>query len=182
MALNFIVACDENNGIGRDGTMPWHFKLDMKWFRETTTGHIVIMGRKTADSIGRSLPNRHNIIITRSGASVGCTPENYLTITADSASMAMKHVALLKKNTDKDLKIFVIGGTEIFNLFLLNTTEPLETLYLTIIEADFDCDVKFPFNLIETETIFEKVVEDTSEDKLYQLRFMKLNMRRKNIA
>lgn len=62
--LNIIVAASENNAIGNAGTMPWHLSADLKYFKAQTTGHAIIMGRKTYESIGRPLPGRHNIVIT----------------------------------------------------------------------------------------------------------------------
>lgn len=63
--MNIIVAASENNVIGNQGTMPWHLGADLKYFKQTTLGHAIIMGRKTFESIGRPLPGRRNIIITR---------------------------------------------------------------------------------------------------------------------
>ena len=184
MALNFIVCCDQNDGIGRDGTMPWHFKLDMKWFRETTAGHIVIMGRKTWDSIGSPLSSRHNIIITHDivfpESTITNSPKDliqnrYLTLIANSTSIAINQVELIRKNNNHNLKVFVIGGTAIFKLFLLNTIKTLDTLFLTKINGNFNCDVKFPIELLNMEKTYDETIEDknTLDGKIYKLRFMK---------
>ena len=63
--LSIIVACAENQAIGYQGSMPWHLSGDLKYLRGVTTGHTVIMGRKTYEGIGKPLPNRHNIVVTR---------------------------------------------------------------------------------------------------------------------
>ena len=63
--FSIIVACAENQAIGYQGSMPWHLSGDLKYFRGVTTGHTVIMGRKTYEGIGKPLPNRHNIVVTR---------------------------------------------------------------------------------------------------------------------
>ena len=65
MNINLIVAIDEKNGIGKDNLLPWHLPADLKHFKMVTTGHPVIMGRKTFDSIGKALPNRRHIVISR---------------------------------------------------------------------------------------------------------------------
>ena len=65
MGITIIVAQAKNRAIGIDGALPWHLSADLKRFRQLTSGHTIIMGRKTWDSIGKPLPNRHNIVITR---------------------------------------------------------------------------------------------------------------------
>ena len=65
--MNIIVAASENNAIGNQGSMPWHLRADLQYFKATTKGHTVIMGRKTYESIGRPLPGRRNVVVTRDG-------------------------------------------------------------------------------------------------------------------
>jgi len=117
-----------NRVIGKGGALPWHLSEDLKRFRSLTMGHPIIMGRKTHDSIGRALPGRRNIVISR---------DTSLTIkdieTASSLTPALQLVA------DADIA-FVIGGQQIYQLAL-----PLaERIELTLIDRDFDGDVLFP--------------------------------------
>lgn len=128
MNINLIVAVDENNGIGKNNLLPWHLPADLKHFKTLTSGHPVIMGRKTFDSIGKVLPNRQNIVISR---------QNGLAIPgADVAGSLSQALDLCKNEED----VFVIGGAEIFEQAL-----PLaNVLYLTIIHHNFDADTFFP--------------------------------------
>lgn len=122
--INLIVAVDKNNGIGKNNDLPWRLPEDLKYFKRTTTGKSILMGRKTFDSIGRPLPNRDNIVITRQEdlKLEGCKViNNYLQLPP-------------LKN-----ELFVIGGAEIFN----QTIGIADKLYLTYIDEEFDCDTFF---------------------------------------
>ena len=99
--MNIIVAASENNVIGCKGTMPWHLSADLKYFRATTMGHAVIMGRKTFESIGRPLPGRRNLVVTRNADYRPEGVEVYASI--DEALAAAPEDA------------FVIGGGQIYN-------------------------------------------------------------------
>ena len=101
--ISIIVACDANRGIGRNGTIPWHFPSDLQWFKEVTRDNVVIMGRKTYESLPekvRPLPNRHNIVVT-SNKIDGVQ-------TADSLKKAIFAASLYGK------EIFLIGGQRIY--------------------------------------------------------------------
>ncbi|HEY2846915.1 MAG TPA: dihydrofolate reductase [Pyrinomonadaceae bacterium] len=104
-----IVAITKNFAIGRDGKLPWHYTVDLKFFKETTIGHTVVMGARTWRSIGRPLPNRTNVVLSRSDQLV--LPE--------SVKLARtKGEALMRESTgDADADTFIIGGREIFALF-----------------------------------------------------------------
>lgn len=131
--VSIIVAVAENNVIGKDNSLIWHLPADMKFFKDKTTGHCIITGRKNYESIPekfRPLPNRTNIVITRQ--------KNYLapgTIIVDSIGKAMD--AASKTNDDE---IFIIGGAEIFKQSLQLT----QRIYLTKIYHSFEGDVYFP--------------------------------------
>ena len=133
MKISIIVAVAENNVIGKDNTLIWHLPADMKYFKEKTTGHCVITGRKNYESIPekfRPLPNRTNIVINRQ--------KNYSApgaIVVDSFEDAIKKA----KQTD-DEEIFIIGGAEIFK----QSMHLADKLYLTKIHHSFDGDVYFP--------------------------------------
>ena len=126
--VSIIVAISENNAIGKDNQLLWHLPADLKHFKEITTGHPIIMGRKTYDSIGRPLPNRRNIVITR---------QKDLTI----ANVEVVHdlseaIALFKE----DEEIFVIGGAEIYK----HTLALANIIYLTTVHENYEADAYFP--------------------------------------
>jgi dihydrofolate reductase len=122
-----IVAMDAQRGIGVNNKLPWHLKEDLAHFKRTTLGHPVIMGRKTFDSIGKPLPNRRNIVITRNA---NWRHEGVETVTL--VDDALKLVG--------DVQAYVIGGAQIFAETLPHT----ERLVVTEIDKTFDCDTFFP--------------------------------------
>ena len=128
MTISLVAAMGRNRVIGNKGKLPWHMPADLKYFRDKTKGKPVIMGRKTFDSMGKLLPNRTNIILTRDRhyKADGC-------IVADSADEALK-------SAGNAGEIMVIGGQKIFEQFM-----PIaDRIYLTIIHADFEGDAYFP--------------------------------------
>tara|TARA_Y100001968_G_C19362425_1_gene720558 strand:+ start:938 stop:1420 length:483 start_codon:yes stop_codon:yes gene_type:complete len=138
--MELVVAITENNVIGLDGDMPWHLPADLKHFKRITSGHAVLMGRKTFDSIGKPLPDRLNLVITRNAAFAadGVTVVN----SVDEA------IALAK-----DMRLFVIGGSEIYGLAM----EHVRVMHITRIHASIEGDTYFPvfddsdWNLISKE-------------------------------
>jgi dihydrofolate reductase len=125
--LTLIVATERHNGIGIHNALPWRLPEDLAFFKRTTTGHPILMGRKTFESIGRPLPNRRNIVITRNPAwqHEGVDTAGSLQQAADLAG---------------DGEVFVIGGAQIYADAL-----PLAArLIVTEIDADFACDAFFP--------------------------------------
>jgi len=133
MSISIIVATAENNVIGKDNTLVWHLPADMKFFKDKTTGHCIITGRKNYESIPekfRPLPNRTNIVITRQ--------EEY----AAPGAMVVHSVkeAIEKAKQTGDPEIFIIGGAEIFKESLPYT----DRIYLTKIYHTFEGDVFFP--------------------------------------
>lgn len=125
-----IAAIDKDRGIGKEGRIPWRIPEDMKFFRETTTGHVVIMGRKTYDSVGNALPNRTNIIVTRN---LEYTPSNCIIV------HTIKEAIEKAREIEKE-EIFIIGGAQIYKEALPFT----DKLMLTIIQESFECDTFFP--------------------------------------
>jgi len=103
-----IAAVSKNNAIGKRGRLPWHYSSDMKFFRETTTGHAVVMGRKTWLTLGKPLKNRLNIVLSRDS---NIEPDESLVVLSDIES-----VLSLNKSLSTDL--FVIGGAQIYQQFL----------------------------------------------------------------
>ncbi len=130
--LSIIAAfADRNRALGKDNKLPWHIPEDFKHFKDLTSGHVVIMGRKTFESIGKALPNRLNIIVTRNAKfqAEGCT-------VVDSIEKALS----LAKEKEAHGEVFVIGGGEIYAQALPFT----DRLYLTIIQGEFEGDTFFP--------------------------------------
>ncbi len=122
-----VVAVAENGVIGRENKLPWHFSSDLKFFKNLTTGHAVVMGRKTFDSIGKALPNRENIVISRSPHA----PVEGVTFVT-SVGEALKRVQ--KGDT------FIIGGASIYQA----TRQAIDGVYLTRIHATFAGDAFYP--------------------------------------
>ena len=126
--ISIIVAIAKNGVIGDKNTLLWHLREDMIHFRTITSGHPVVMGRKTYDSIGRPLPKRTNVVITRDTELQieGCTMAHSLT----------EAVELF----DSSEEVFIIGGAQIYNQAM-----PLaDRLYLTIIDKEYEGDSSFP--------------------------------------
>lgn len=154
--LSLIAAVDKNFVIGHVNALPWpRIPADMKHFRETTRGKTVVMGRKTFESIGRPLPNRRNIVLTRDPGfkAEGCEVSN-----------SMEAVLTLAKAEE----VFIIGGGVIYKEFLPYA----EKLYLTFIEGEFAGDVKFPLrDFTSWQQVSEKIIEPNTETQ-YRLRFV----------
>ena len=121
--ISVIVAVAENGTIGDKNTLLWHIKEDMKHFRTLTTGHPVVMGRKTYDSLGRPLPNRRNVVITRQDIAIeGC----------EIAHSLEEALSLFTP----DEEVFVIGGAQIYAEAM-----PLaDRFYLTVVEHPYEGD------------------------------------------
>lgn len=127
--ITLVVAISENRVIGRDNQLIWHLPNDLKHFKAITTGHPIIMGRKTFDSMGRALPNRTNIVITRNK---NWSAENVTTThSLDKAIVIAQEI---------DEEIFIIGGGAIFNMSM----DKADVIELTIIHHEFEGDVFFP--------------------------------------
>lgn len=107
MSITAIIAIAKNNAIGKDGKLPWHYPADLKFFKETTTGHAVVMGSHTWESIGRPLPNRMNIVLSRSAEII--ESENVRVL--KSKEDVLKFAKTLDKN------IFIIGGANTYETF-----------------------------------------------------------------
>ncbi|MFC4158905.1 dihydrofolate reductase [Chitinimonas lacunae] len=126
--ISLIAAVARNGTVGRDNAMPWHLPADLRYFKSVTSGHPVVMGRKTFDSIGRPLPNRHNIVITRQ---IDWQVEGITVVHSLEEALAAAGPAD---------EIFIMGGGQIYAQAL-----PLaDRLYLTEIDADFEGDAFFP--------------------------------------
>lgn len=128
--VHMIVARSKNGVIGADNRIPWRLRDDMRFFREMTTGNTVVMGRKTYESLGRPLPNRRNVVVTRdkqfqaAGVDVVRSPEQ----------------ALMLPREPGDGEIFVIGGQQIYEALLPYT----DVVYITEVQTVVDGDAFFP--------------------------------------
>ncbi|SHL04441.1 dihydrofolate reductase [Hymenobacter psychrotolerans] len=127
--LAFVVAIAENNVIGNDNQLLWHLPDDLKHFKRLTQGHPVVMGRRTYESIGRPLPNRTNIVVTRQAD-----------WQADGCEVAYSVPDALEQATQLDAEVFVIGGAEIYRQAL----PAADIIYLTEVHHAFEGDVVFP--------------------------------------
>jgi dihydrofolate reductase len=126
--ISLIAAVSENGVIGVDNKLPWYIPDDLKRFKELTSGNVVIMGRKTYESIGKPLPNRINIVVSRNKELniPGCLVVNSMT------------QAIQKAGTDKD--IFVIGGGEVYR----KSIKFADRIYLTKVHQEVEGDTTFP--------------------------------------
>ena len=146
MIISLIAAIGKNMVIGTDNKLPWKLSADLKRFKELTLGKPVIMGRKTFESIGRPLPNRINIIITRDKnyRADGCV----VVRSAEDALKAAKHSE----------EAMVIGGGQIFREFLSKANK----MYLTLIDKEFEGDAYFPeYNENEWKEVFREERSDS---------------------
>ena len=139
MIISLIVAASENDVIGKQNALPWSLPEDLKYFREKTRGKTVIMGRKTYESIGKPLPNRRNIVISRT-----MNLMSGLEVHPALGEALMKLAFELKEAPQEE--VFVIGGADIFNQTLLGAfiTYPADKIYLTRIHANIEGDVRLP--------------------------------------
>lgn len=134
MTLSVIVAAARNGVIGRNNALPWHLPEDLRYFRRVTMGKPVVMGRKTFESIGRPLPGRTNIVVTRQA---GYAPEGARVVASLAEALALAEDIALIDGTEE---LMVIGGAEIYREAL-----PLATrLYLTEVHADVEGDAFLP--------------------------------------
>jgi dihydrofolate reductase len=128
MTISLLLAMDRNNGIGIDNKLPWRLPADMAYFKRLTEGHTVLMGRRTYESIGRPLPNRRNVVVTRdrSWRAAGCE------VVHDLGEALERY--------GREDELFVIGGGEVFAAVMPFA----DKLYITRIEHEFAADTFFP--------------------------------------
>lgn len=146
--LTMIAAAAENNALGKDNDLIWHISEDLKRFKRLTTGHAIIMGRKTFESMPKALPNRTNIVLTKR--------KDYQAQGAEVVHTVEDALELVKE----DVQPFIIGGGQIYSLFM-----PLcDRIELTRVHHEFEADVYFPdIDLNEFEVIAEEYVSKTEE-------------------
>lgn len=147
MKLIQIAAKGKNNELGKDNTLIWHLKEDMKFFRTQTKGHTIVMGRKTFDSLPGMLPKRKHIVISRSNPTLPDGVEVYSSIEA-----------FLDAYKDSDEEIYVIGGAQIYKQMLPYS----DVLLLTEIDKEYDADAFYPTfdQSLYTRTVLTDITED----------------------
>ncbi len=149
MLVSIVVAIDEKRGIGKAGKLPWNIPEDLKHFKEITLGHTIIMGRKTFESIGRILPNRTSIVITRD--------ENLKIEGAVIVHSLDEAISFARGGLAKLGEVFIIGGGQVFKEAMEKNL--VDKIYLTLVEGDFGCDTFFPdysdFKKIKSEEEFQ---------------------------
>ena len=155
--ITIIAAIGKNNELGKDNQLLWHLPVDLKHFKNLTSGHPIIMGRKTYESIGKPLPNRTNIVVSRK--------ENWFEegiLIVPSLKDAIKHAKKINEN------IFIIGGGEIYR----NTIDMADRLEITQVNHQTDADVFFPKidenTWIKTDEIHHPKDENHAYDFYFQ--------------
>lgn len=154
--ISIISAVAENRAIGKNNELLWHIPEDLKRFKEITTGHVVIMGQKTFESIGRPLPDRTSIVISDD---LSFNPAD--AVIARSIEESIEKAKEIEKE-----EIFICGGGSIYRQFM-----PLaDKLYLTIVEGNFEADTFFP-----DYSEFKKIIkEEKGSDEKYKYKFIEL--------
>lgn len=186
--ISAIVAMDEKRGIGKDNTIPWRIPGEQKMFKEITMPHPMIMGRKTFESLGRILPGRPHIVITRDnnyeveGISVVHSLEEGLETAKAMETKRLSSPTPIGdpgvmdsrlRGNDKEIggydnsdEIFIIGGGQIFKEALEKGL--IDRLYLTVVEGDYGADTFFP----EYPEFTKKVIEEDKEVEGYKYKFL----------
>lgn len=157
MIISAIVACSENGIIGQNNQIPWHLPADWKYFKKITTNHHILMGRKCYESIGKALPGRTNLVLTRN--------QDFFArdiVTIHSLKQGLK---LAEKNDETEL--FILGGAELYKLSL----DICDKIYFNTIHAHFDGDTHWPemdwkqWKLLSTESF------ESDEKNIYPYSF-----------
>jgi dihydrofolate reductase len=156
--LKILVAFDENRVIGKNNTLIWHLPADLKRFKALTTGHVIIMGRKTFESIGKPLPNRTTIVISRQAD---------LQIEGAIIAHSVEEAILKAKSVTRE-DIFIVGGAEIYALSL-----PLaDQILVTQLHDIFEGDAFFPEIPLDTWEVSERERGVTDEKNAYQYSYL----------
>ncbi|NCT09585.1 MAG: dihydrofolate reductase [Flavobacteriia bacterium] len=128
--ITIIAAISKNNALGKNNDLIWHLPADLKRFKELTTGHHIIMGRKTYESIGKTLPNRITIIVS--------TDKNFLKEDCFTTNNLEDAIKISPSNEE----VFIVGGAQIYNYAIENNL--VDSLDITLVHHEFEADVYFP--------------------------------------
>lgn len=161
MKYNIIVAMDQNNGIGKDNRLPWHYTEDLKYFSKTTKSqslnmNAIIMGRKTYESIGFALPGRVNYVLSHSLKQKDLDSKIHI---FDNLKDLLKDVETKHFN-----ECWIIGGAEIYKQFLETEKQLVDEIYITKIKRNYDCDTFFSKILVERNFILSKTWSGINPD------------------
>ena len=163
--ISLIVAMTENRVIGRDGDMPWRLSSDLKRFKRITMGHHILMGRKTYDSIGRPLPGRTTVVISR--AATYDDPQIRVARSLDEAIQI----------SGADEEIFITGGAQIYELAL----PQVDRIYLTRIHCELEGDTFFPEVDLEKWELIEQEKHTADEKNNFDYSFLTYQRSNKNV-
>ncbi len=161
--LSIIVAKSKNNVIGRNNSLIWHLPEDLKRFKNLTTGHTIIMGRKTFESLGRVLPNRHHVILCN---------DKELNIQDENVEV-LEDISLLDKYINDENENFVIGGATMYKLLM----PYCKKMYITEINQEFEGDVWFPEIDMEKWQIAKKEKGITDEKNPYEYEYVEYKLK-----
>ncbi len=150
MIVSIIVAMDRKAGIGFDNKLPWRLSADLKKFRELTMGHHIIVGRRTFESIGRPLPGRRMIVVTRDG--------NFKAEGCDVAHSIEDAMELARERAE--IEVFICGGAEIY----AQSIAIADRMYLTFVDAEVEADTFFP-EFDEREWIEQESFYQAADEK-----------------
>jgi dihydrofolate reductase len=159
MRISLIVAVAENGVIGRGGTLPWHLSEDLRRFKQLTMDHTIIMGRRTWESIGRALPGRRTVVVTRQ--------TGYRTGNAEVQIASNLNDALKTAEAAGDDEAFIIGGAELYRESLSQASR----LYLTRVCAAVEGDTSFPELAWNNWKLIESEAHDADKKNEYAYRF-----------
>jgi dihydrofolate reductase len=167
MIISLLVAMDENRAIGKDNHLPWRLSSDLKRFRELTMGHHILVGRKTFESIGKPLPGRQTIVVTRNES---FRPESCLI-----AHSVESGIGLAQERGESEL--FICGGADIYaqSLWLA------DRMYLTLVHTVVDADTFFPEWVSDDWTEEALLRHDADEKNQFPFTFKLLNKKRRTL-
>lgn len=161
MLISIIVAVSENGAIGKNNELLWRLSEDLKIFKRRTSGHAIIMGRKTFDSIGKPLPNRLNIVISRN---------TDLKIDGSEIAYSLEKAIQIAKNKSEKDEIFIIGGEKIYNL----SVNLVNKIYLTKVKTKIEGDAFFDISLFEKWKIVSKIDFKKDDKNEYDFEILEL--------
>jgi len=158
MAIKAILACDERGGVGKDGTLPWpNNSKDLKWFKDNTTGHVIVMGSSTWNDphMPCPMPNRINVVVTNQDES------NFDCDGILKGDLNLATLRLQDMYTDKD--IWLIGGPKIIE----QTLGIIEEFYISRIPGNYSCDTFLP--LTKINTLFERTWQEVHPEVTFEI-------------
>ena len=159
MILSQIVAISENFAIGKDNKLLWHFPEDLKYFKTHTSGKIMIMGRKTYDSLGKPLPKRFHIVISRSEIKSEYPNVHFVKTVQEAIEFALTKIGEYPE------EVMIVGGAEIY----LQTRLQCDLLYVTRIPGQFEGDTFYPANFTEGFSLKNRQMSEQHQGLAYEV-------------